>query len=91
MAQKLFKIGEYAAHGKWKVVVSPAGSVVTFIGIDYDTNKEVERKEFKNPTYLEMYNFLTEVTTSYWADKLIEYVQSILPISPHSYVASPFS
>ena len=24
MAQKLFKIGEYAAHGKWKVVVESA-------------------------------------------------------------------
>jgi hypothetical protein len=77
MATKLFKIGESAAHGKWRVLVSPAGSVVTFIGIDYHTVKEVERKEFKNPTYMEMYNFLSELMTSYWADKLIEYVQSI--------------
>ena len=77
MAQKLFKIGEYAAHGKWKVVVSPAGSVVTLIGIDYQTDKEVERKEFTNPSHNDLDDFLNEVMSSYWADKLIEYVESI--------------
>ena len=77
MAQKLFKIGEYAAHGKWKVVVSPAGSVVTLIGIDYQTDKEVERKEFTNPSHNDLADFLNEVMSSYWTDKLIEYVESI--------------
>ena len=77
MAQKLFKIGEYAAHGKWKVVVSPAGSVVTLIGIDYQTDKAVERKEFTNPSHNDLADFLNEVMSSYWTDKLIEYVESI--------------
>jgi len=81
MSSKLFKIGEYAAHGKWKVIVNPETSAVVFCGIDWNTDKEVERIEFTCPTRNQLVESLTEVMSSYWAEKIIEYVETVTTLT----------
>jgi len=81
MSSKLFKIGEYAAHGKWKVIVNPETSAVVFCGIDWNTDKEVERIEFTYPTRNQLVESLTEVMSSYWAEKIIEYVETVTTLT----------
>lgn len=89
MAQKTFKIGEYCKGGIIQAIVK--GDKVTVIGKDWDFSagsnkgsdqsnaKEFTRKEVnvQNSTAkrdLEM--FLIDLTTSYYTDTVIEWIES---------------
>ncbi|GEM_PF-2291149 len=85
--KKTFKIGEYASYGTWQVILDPNEPSVTFVGRMYSTNEEVERKKFVNPKFWELSEFLNEVMSSYYADKLMKYVETGLPLSQPSYTA----
>jgi len=89
MATKTWKIGEYCKGGIIQVITTK--KKITVIGKDWDhsagTNrgsnqsnaKEWTRKEI-SPTHSNAYRvlfmFLTDLTTSYYADQILEWIQS---------------
>jgi major membrane immunogen (membrane-anchored lipoprotein) len=90
MAQsKTFKIGEYAKGGV--ITVEIKGKIVTVIGKDWDMSKgtmkssdQSNAKEFTriacdhtlNHSYREVLDFLCDLTTSYYADQIMKWIES---------------
>lgn len=91
MAQstKTWKIGEYAKGGV--ITVEIKGKVISVIGKDWDFSKGSSRKsdqsgakEFTRGTilsiqenaYSQLYDFLTDLTTHYYADEIIKWIES---------------
>lgn len=98
MATKTFKIGEYAKGGIITAVVK--GSKVTIIGKDWDyakgsnrgsdqsgakewTRFEIEALEYD--AYRKVYAFLVDLTTHYYSEKVIEWVEGKLTYKLKSY------
>jgi hypothetical protein len=77
---KLFKIGESALYGKWRLTLK--GNTLTVEGIDYFTNK-VEAGFNTNLTETgmvpELRRYLEAVSTIYWADTMLEWLESVYP------------
>ena len=73
---KQFKIGEYAIGGIIKVDVK--GNKVTIDALDYVSKKPVPfvRCDFHKEEQLEMYNYLTDITTHYYADKILNHIKN---------------
>lgn len=86
---KTWKIGEYARGGV--ITVEITGKIIVVIGKDWDTSKgyskgsdQSKAKEFTRGTieatdrncYNKLFMFLTDLTTSYYADKIIEWIKS---------------
>jgi hypothetical protein len=93
-ATKTFKIGEYCKGGV--ITVDINGGVISIIGKDWDTStgfgkssNQSNAKEFTRETisaddseaYRKMYFFLTDLTTSYYADTIIKWIQSKVKLS----------
>ena len=89
MATKTWKIGEYAKGGVITAIATK--TKVTIIGKDWDTSKGYNKgsdqsnaKEFTRGTvtsddreaYRKMYNFLTDLTTHYYADTILTWIES---------------
>ena len=89
MATKTFKIGEYAKGGI--ITAETSKDTVTIIGKEWDMSKGTRRssdqsnaKEFTRSTvdikrqnaYRELYMFLTDLTTSYYADEILKWVST---------------
>lgn len=90
MAQsKTFKIGEYAKGGV--ITVEIKGKTVTVIGKDWDFStgsrkssdqsnaKEFTRSSFDstlNDSYRKTLDFLCDLTTSYYADEIMKWIES---------------
>lgn len=76
MATKTFRIGEYAIGGIIKVDIS--NTTISIKALDYNTKKEIMSNVFPNydNPYWEMFEFLNELTSSYYADKVLEYITS---------------
>lgn len=74
MATKQFKIGEYAIGGIIKVDVR--STLVTIKALDYYSKNVVLEKTFNNDenSYWNMNDFLNELTSSYYAEKVLEYI-----------------
>lgn len=74
MATKSFKIGEYAIGGIIKVDIS--NTTISIKALDYNTKVIVMESFFPNydNPYWEMLEFLNELTSSYHADKVLEYI-----------------
>lgn len=88
MASKTFKIGEYCKGGIIQAISTK--EQVTIIGKDWDFSagsnrgsnqsnaKEWTRCEV-NPSYsdseMKLFHFLHDLTTSYYADKIMEFVK----------------
>jgi hypothetical protein len=74
MATKSFKIGEYAIGGIIKVDIG--NTTITIKALDYNTKAEVMSNHYPNydNPYWEMHEFLHELTSSYYADKILEYI-----------------
>lgn len=86
---KTFKIGECAKGGV--ITVEITGKVIVVIGKEWDTSKgyskgsdQSKAKEFtrgsvaaneQNSRY-KLFVFLTDLTTSYYADQIIEWIKS---------------
>lgn len=88
-ATKTFKIGEYAKGGIIQVKIQ--GKVITVIGKEWDYSKgsnkgsdQSNAKEFTRGTiistdenaYRKLYEFISDLTTSYYTDEIIKWIQS---------------
>ena len=91
---KTWKIGEYAKGGV--ITVEVQGKVITVIGKDWDMSQGTRKgsnqsnaKEFTRGTTLatdskarrHLSNFLNDLTTSYYSDKIIEWIESKVELS----------
>lgn len=88
MKTKTFKIGEYCKGGVITAITTPA--TITLIGKDWDLSagtkkssnqsnaKEFARIEIPNDgrNQQRMFEFLTDLTTVYYADKVINWVNA---------------
>lgn len=89
MTTKTWKIGEYAKGGV--ITVEIHGKVIIVIGKDWDTkagynkgSNQSNAKEFTRGTvtaddgnaYRKLDDFLNDLTTSYYADKIIEWIRT---------------
>jgi len=88
-ATKTFKIGEYAKGGV--ITVEIVGKVVTVIGKEWDTSagynkssNQSNAKEFTRGSVIsddrdawrKLYMFLTDLTTSYYSDEIIKWIET---------------
>lgn len=97
MATRTFKIGEYARGGI--ITAEVKGTNVTIIGKEWDfsggsTRKASQKnaKEFTRLTvdtrsthaYRDLHDFLNDLTSYGWAEKVMEWVESKLPLDKTS-------
>ena len=91
---KTWKIGEYCKGGI--ITVEITGQVIVIIGKDWDMSQGTRRssnqsnaKEFTRGSTManepkarmHIFNFLTDLTTPYYADKIIEWIESKVELS----------
>jgi hypothetical protein len=76
MATKSFKIGEYCIGGIIKAEIK--NNTLILKALDYNTKKEVSSNlEFVFPfSELEVWLSLTEWTSAYYADKIIDWIKT---------------
>jgi|APGre2960657505_1045072.scaffolds.fasta_scaffold91733_2 hypothetical protein len=76
MAKKTFKIGEYAIGGI--IQVCTTSDSVTIDALDWNSKQKIMGREFQvratNVTN-EMDNYLNELTSSYYADKVLDFIK----------------
>jgi len=76
MAKKTFKIGEYAIGGI--IQVCATSESVTIDALDWNSKQKIMGREFQvratNVTN-EMDNYLNELTSSYYADKVLDFIK----------------
>ena len=95
MSTRTFKIGECCKGGIITVNISTFGTI-TLIGKEWDGSKGYSRssnqsnaKEFTNKNFnsndnncnFKLFMFLTDLTTAYYANKIIDYIKSKIRIS----------
>ncbi len=95
---KTWKIGEYAKGGV--ITVEIQGEIINVIGKDWDMSQGTKRgsnqsnaKEFTRETVLSSHNnsrrilsnFLNDLTTSYYSDKIVEWIESKVELKTHDY------
>ena len=74
MAKKQFKIGEYAIGGRVQVEIKKTYLIIKCL--DWDTKEEVRINHVSIDNYHELQNILNDITSSYYADKITEWVES---------------
>lgn len=80
---KQFKIGEYAVGGiikvsKIKIKDEHFCDHVMIEALDYNTKKVVVSLRFFDWGHEAMSNFLNEITSSYYADKILDFIKNKL-------------
>lgn len=95
---KTWKIGEYANGGI--ITVEIQGKIISIIGKEWDFSKGTRRssdqsnaQEFTRGTaeatdenaYRKMYTFLTDLTTSYYADQILKWIESKVTLAKSLY------
>jgi hypothetical protein len=98
MANKTFKIGEYAKGGV--ITVEITGKVIVVIGKEWDYaagsgrgSSQKNAKEFTRGTtianeegcYRKLSIFLEDLTTYYWAGEIIKWIESKVEIKPKDF------
>ena len=81
MATKSFKIGEYAIGGIIKVDIN--GKVIQVKALDYYSKNEVMSGSVMSDEYdakRKLDNFLHELTSSYYAGKVMKWIESKVEI-----------
>jgi len=78
MAQKTFKIGEYAIGGI--ITVRIIDTIVGINALDWNTKKVVMNNtfqvhDFHGCNYSEIDNYLNELTSSYYADRILNWIK----------------
>ena len=74
MKTKTFKIGEYAIGGIIKVIST--NNYTDIITLDYNSKKEILNQRFFRKD-LTMWMYLGDLTSSYYADKIYNYIKEI--------------
>jgi hypothetical protein len=69
---KQFKIGEYAIGGIIKVDKSP--KIVRIQALDWNSKEVVKSLTFASFQEAEMDEFLNDLTSCYYADKILDYI-----------------
>ena len=69
MKTKLFKIGEVANYGKWRMTLK--GENVILDGIDYITNETQEIAVFQVGDYFQIQMYLEKNMSYFYADKIV--------------------
>jgi hypothetical protein len=76
MATKTFKIGEYAIGGI--IQVRTTSQSISIDALDWNSRQKIMGREFQvraiNVTN-EMDNYLNELTSSYYADKVMDFIK----------------
>lgn len=74
MKTKQFKIGECAIGGIVKVTINKSSIVIQ--AIDYFSKEIILNNEFTNTqdSFWEMKEYVWNITTSYYTDKIMEYI-----------------
>lgn len=79
MAKKTFKIGEYAIGGI--IQVCTTSDTINIDSLDWNSKQKIMGREFQvramNLTN-EIDNYLNELTSSYYADKVLNYIKENL-------------
>ncbi len=98
MATKTFKIGEYCKGGV--ITVEIQGQIITVIGKDWDFSQGSKKgsnqsnaKEFTRGTTIanepkarqHLNNFLNDLTSSYYTDEVMKFIESKVELKTHSY------
>jgi hypothetical protein len=84
MAQKTFKIGEYAIGGI--ITVRIVDTIVGINALDWNTKKVVMNNNFVvkdsffNDPYQEINEYLNELTSFYYAGKILDWIKLNLKI-----------
>lgn len=75
MATKSFKIGEYAIGGIIKVNVDL--TTITIQALDYHSKAVVSENTYDldDESYWKINDYLNELTSSYYAEKVMEYIE----------------
>ena len=76
-ATKSFKIGEYSIGGIIKVELN--GNALSIKALDYNSKNEVMSGSIMTDeydAYWKTLNYLNELTSSYYADKVMEFIKS---------------
>ena len=76
-AKKSFKIGEYAVGGIIQVELK--GKMLSVKALDYYSKNEVVSGSIltdEYDAYWKTMNYLNELTSSYYADKIMEFIKS---------------
>lgn len=94
-ATKTWKIGEYCKGGI--ITVEITGKIITVIGKEWDYSKGTRRssdqsqaKEWTRGTvlandseaYRKLSDFLCDLTTSYYADEIIKWIETKVKLEP---------
>lgn len=79
MAQKTFKIGEYAVGGI--ITVRIVDTVVDINALDWNTKRIVMNDQFQirgvyEPDFHQVDNYLNELTSCYYADKILDWIKT---------------
>lgn len=97
MTTKTFKIGEYCRGGI--ITVEITGKVIVVIGKEWDfsagstrSSNQSKAKEFTRGTvstdepdaYNKLYNFLIELTTHFYTEQVIKWINTKVVIKAHS-------
>jgi hypothetical protein len=74
MKRKDFKIGECAIGGIIRISINDLSIVIQ--AVDYFSKNLILNNEFlnKEDSYWKMKDFVSEITTSYYTDKVMEYI-----------------
>ena len=75
---KLFKIGECAYYGKWRITIRP-DEIITE-GLDFYKNTLEERHVFERNELYTLHQHLINISTCFWGDTMMEWVYKTLGI-----------
>ena len=76
-AKKSFKIGDYAVGGIIQVELK--GKMLSVKALDYNSKREVQSGSILTDeynAYWKTMNYLNELTSSYYADKIMKFIES---------------
>jgi hypothetical protein len=80
---KQFKIGEYVVGGI--IQVNIVGNNITINFRDYFSKEVILTEDFVSDSdrgYIEVHNYLLHNGTVYYTDKVIKWIESIVPLKP---------
>ena len=89
MASKTFKIGECAVGGI--IRVNTNGETVEVRSMDWNTNDILSKYEInlkREGARQDIVNVLEELTTHYYADNIMKWLETKVTIKPHSFFPS---
>ena len=84
MAKKTWKIGEYAKGGIIQSIV--IGDTITILGKEWVSKEVFTKLTVRNSgdAYRELSNFLNDLTTNYYSDKIMDWVGTKIEIRSQS-------